>query len=331
MILGPPVRARIFRLLAWVVTAAALGWLFWKTPVDQVWRAMQHAAPWTVPAIAIAVLLNYVADSFAMWRVFGWFLARLSLREILIVRGATYLLAIINYSVGQGAIVYFVNRVRGAPIMRGVATVLLILGTNLIVLLVLSSLGLLVAAHHPPGLGTVAALGWAGLAIYAVVVALKPGWLIRRPLFDVLLAAGPAGHLKAMLVRLPHIGTLMALNLSALYGFGVQVPFTTALVSLPVVFLIAALPISVQGLGTTQTAMVLFFSGYVPAALGEGRAVVLGASLTTQAVSVAAQVLVGLVCLRSKLARGLGEAVRASQATQGKPAAGGETATEPTP
>ncbi len=41
------------------------------------------------------------------------------------MRGATYLLAAVNYNVGQGAIVYFVHRARGVPVVRGLATVLL--------------------------------------------------------------------------------------------------------------------------------------------------------------------------------------------------------------
>jgi hypothetical protein len=116
-------------------TSACLGgdrwgaaWLFWKVPMREVWAAITHAAPWTVPVVMGTVVLVYLADSFAMWRTFGWFLAKLPFRDVMIVRGATYLLAAINYSVGQGAIVYFVHRARGVPIMRGVATVLLIMG-----------------------------------------------------------------------------------------------------------------------------------------------------------------------------------------------------------
>ena len=40
-------RARLGRIAAWVVTAAALGWLFWKTPIGQVIAALRQAAPWT--------------------------------------------------------------------------------------------------------------------------------------------------------------------------------------------------------------------------------------------------------------------------------------------
>jgi len=312
-------RARLGRLLAWMVTAGALGWLFWKTPVSAVWAAIQHAAPWTLPAVLGCVILVYVADAFAMWKTFSWFLADLPFRDVLVVRGATYLLAAINYSVGQGAIVYFVNRVRGVPVMRGVATVLLIMGTNLLVLLALVTVGLaLGGGARAPGLGPVVGIAWAGLAGYAAVVAARPRWLSSRPLFDVLLAAGLGGHLRAMAVRLPHIAALIAFNLTALRGFGVEVPLGAALTAIPVVMFIAVLPLSVQGLGTSQAAMVLFFAPFVPAGVDTPRAVVLGASLGAQAIALSFQVVTGLVCLRTRTARGLGETVRRAQSGEAK-------------
>jgi len=307
-------RARLGRIAAWVVTAAALGWLFWKTPIGEVVAALKQAAPWTIPAVLATVVLIYLADSFAMWKTFGWFLAKLPFRDVLIVRGATYLLAAINYSVGQGAIVYFVHRVRAVPVMRGVATVLLIMGTNLIVLLAFVTAGLLVGGTQVKALVPVVTAAWVGLGAYAIVVLLRPRFLLSRPLFDVLLSAGLTGYLKAMVVRVPHIAALMAFQLVALRGLGVVLPLGVALAALPVVMFIAVLPISVQGLGTTQAAMVLFFSPYVPAGSLDPRAVVLGASLGAQAIALVFQVIVGFGCLRTRTARGLGTAATQADA-----------------
>ena len=304
-------RARLGRVLAWAVTAGALGWLFWKTPMGEVWAAITRAAPWTVPVVLVAVAFVYVADAFAMWKTFGWFLAELPFRDVLVVRGATYLLAAVNYNVGQGAIVYFVHRARGVPVMRGVATVLFIMGTNVLVLLGLVTLGLVFGGQRPPGLGLVVIGAWAALAVYVALVAASPRWLASRAMFDVLLSAGFRGYLKAMLVRLPHIGALLGFQMAALRGFGVAVPVGTAIAALPVVFFIAVLPISVQGLGTTQAAMVLFFARFVPPGAGDPHAVIVAASLGAQAIALSFQVLTGLVCVRTRTARGLREAAAA--------------------
>ena len=79
-----------------------------------------------------------------------------------------------------------------------------------------------------------------------------------------LLGAGLGGHLRALLVRLPHIAILFTFQIFMLRGFGVAVPVLQAIAALPVVFFIAVLPISVQGLGTTQAAMIFFFARYAP-------------------------------------------------------------------
>ena len=158
-------RARLGRIAAWGVTATALGWLFWKTPVSNVWSALSHAAPWTLPGVFAAAALVYLADAFATWKTFGWFCAKLPFRDMLVVRGATYLLAVINYSIGQGAIVYFIHRARGVPVMRGAATALLIMGTNLLELRLLVTVGHSLPGNHPAGLAPVAGLIWSGLAI----------------------------------------------------------------------------------------------------------------------------------------------------------------------
>src|SRR3954451_21678253 len=135
-------RNRVGRIAAWIVALGLLAYLLRRVPPGQVLQAVKAAAPWTVPVLVVLVFFVYLADSLAMWRLCGWFVARLSFREVLVVRGATYLLAIINYALGQGVIVYFVNRSRGVPVSRGTAAVLLVMGINVLMLLALATLGL---------------------------------------------------------------------------------------------------------------------------------------------------------------------------------------------
>ncbi|HVU51730.1 MAG TPA: hypothetical protein VHL80_13635, partial [Polyangia bacterium] len=308
--------ARLRRVLPWLVTAALLFVIFRKISFGQLVAATRTAAPWTIPACVAGVLAIYLADSFAIWKTFGWFLAPLTYGQVLVVRGATYLLAAINYNVGQGAIVYFVHRATGAPVLRGVATVLLIMGVNVLALLALASVGVATAPEVPHAMTVVVGVAYAGLAVYAVTVALKPRWLAQRPIFDVLLGAGLAGHARALLVRVPHIVVLIAFQIAMLRAFGVAVPVTQAIVALPIVLFIAVLPISVQGLGTTQYAMKLFFARYAPGDAQAQEAAVVAASLFAQALATMTQVLLGLACLRSRTGRELKEAAAASAATK---------------
>jgi hypothetical protein len=265
---------------------------------------MHNAAGWTVPVALACVIALYICDSFAIWKIFGWFLTRMSFTDVLLVRGATYLLAAINYNVGQGAIVYFVHRNAGTTIMRGVATILLVLGTNVLALLFLTTGMLPVAPNIPSAVKVLVIVAWGGLALYVAMVAIRPRWL-DRPLFEVLLNAGLGGHLRALAVRIPHIASLIIFQFALLRGFDIRVPLVDAAAMLPVVFLVAVLPISVQGLGTTQTLMVYFFAGYAQGDQASREAAVIAASLVGQAISFGFQALLGVACLKSRVGRAL--------------------------
>jgi hypothetical protein len=313
-------KKRLVRLLAWAVTAGILFLLFRKIPFHDVVAAARGAAAWTLPAAFFFGFVIYFADSFAIWKTFGWFLAQLSFTDVLLVRGATYLLAAINYNVGQGAIVYFVHRVARVPVIRGVATVLLIMGINVLALLFLATFGLAAAPAVPHAVKLIVAVAYAGLAVYVAAVITKPRWLASRPLFDVLLGAGLGGHARALLVRLPHIAILFVFQIVMMRGFGVAVPILQAAAALPVVYLIAVLPISVQGLGTTQATMIYFFARYAAGDSHAQQAAVLTASLVGQAGTLAFQIVLGLACLKSRVGRAVTEASHEAAEAAAQPA-----------
>jgi hypothetical protein len=310
-------RKKIGPILAWVVTIAILVYLFRRIDIAEVGKAIWAAAWWAIPASAILVIAVYLADSFAIKKTFGWFVAPLSYREVLVVRGATYILALVNYTVGQGAIVYFVNRSRGVPVLRGTAAVLLVMGVNILMLLVLASVGLVVSPDVPQVLRIIVLVAYAGLAIYVVLVAAKPRWLVSRPIFDVLLSAGVGGHLRSMAVRVPHILSLMVFTWTSLAAFGVVVPIAKAILCLPIVYFVAVLPISFQGLGTSQAMFIHFFAAYAPGTTDKARgAVILAATLVAQAIAFVIQLSIGLICMRNQLARGLGKAQQPAGSTE---------------
>ena len=108
-------------------------------------------------------------------------------------------------------------------------------------------------------------------------------------MFEVLLNAGLGGHARALAVRVPHITALVVFQFAALHAFGIRVPLVDALATLPVIFLVAVLPISVQGLGTTQATMGFFFARYAPGDPAAQEAAVIAASLVAQAIALGFQ------------------------------------------
>jgi hypothetical protein len=302
-------RKKLGPIVGWTVAIGILGYLFWNTPLADVARAFRASYWWAIPVNAILVVAVYLADSFAIKKTFGWFLAPVSYREVLVVRGVTYILALLSYTVGQGAIIYFMNRTRHVPVLRGTAAVLLVMGINVLVLLVLATVGLVVEPDVPAWLKTVVMVAYAGLTLYIVLVWVKPRWLVQRPIFEVLLSAGLRGHFRALIVRLPHIATLLLLSWFALASFGIFVPVTKAVLCLPIVFFVVVLPISPQGLGPQEAMWTLFFAAYAPGTTDQAhRAAILAASLLCRVVANAVQLSIGLFCMRNQLARELRKA-----------------------
>jgi len=305
-----------FRRLLWPLTVAVLGYVLYSTPIAEVWKSIQGAAAWTLPVVGGSVLLVFCADAFAMGKTFSWFATPISYAESILVRGASYPLALVNYALGQGAFAFFLHRKRGLPLGKSAATILLVMGVNLLLLLLMAAVGLALtdSSEIPATLQAQVRVvriliiaGFAGLAFYGTVIAIRPRFLLRWPVFEVLLSAGISGHLKAMLVRVPHILTLVVYSYLYLLAFGVNVPIKQALLFLPVTFLVAAVPLPGQGVGVAQLIMREIFSPYASGDVVSQQAAVVGASFAGQFIAMMVQILVGLICLRSQLGSQLRE------------------------
>jgi hypothetical protein len=257
------------------------------------------------------LVLNCGADTFAMSSVFGRFGCRVPYKDLYLVRASTYLLAVVNYHVGQAAIVGYLYRVRRVPLLRASGWILFIIGINVGTLFLLASAGatrvtgdLNLLRFIPPACGI-------GIVVYAALLTWKPRILAERSILKPLFEMGIPGHVYGVLVRLPHIGVLLLWHFASLRMFGVQVSPGAALLYLPAYFAVSSLPINVNGLGVAQLVAVFFFAPYVTVAPGTAdpvaaqKAAVIAYSLATSGISIVLQLVLGLVCLRWATARGL--------------------------
>jgi hypothetical protein len=222
---------------------------------------------------------------------------------LFLVRGATYLLGLLNYALGQGGIGLYLHRT-GVRAVKGTGIVLFLLIVNFGALVAAAALGLLLGQGRWTGglKGTALALLAAGLA-YLAIVALRPAFLARREALAPLFAAGPLGHLAALAGRMPHLLLLILGHWGALAIWGIPVPPGEALARMPVVLLASVVPLSPSGLGTVQAAQVFLFSPY------SDEAAVLSFSLAFSFLGLACQALVGSGCLavlRRREGRSLG-------------------------
>jgi uncharacterized membrane protein YbhN (UPF0104 family) len=291
------------RLAPWVVAAGILAFLLYRTDFDDLSAALEHAALWQLGLLAIAFVTGMVlADSLSMWVGFRAAIPEVPLPfgQVFLIRGASYLLAVVNYAAGQGGIAYFLARRHEVPVGVSAGAVLLTAGSFIIVVTVVVGAGLLAGAvPDMPELRWVAIAVVASLPLYFGIIALRPKFLARISLLKPLFDAGVLGTLKVAAARGVHLGVLILGHWTAMRIFGVDVPAPVALALLPVLFLVTAIPISPSGLGTTQAAAITLFGAYASAADEPARqAQVLAYSLSFHVLGTALAVLLGLVCLR---------------------------------
>jgi hypothetical protein len=296
----------------YLIAALAIVWVLSRIDREKLLEDLHHAPlGWFLLVSAVMLVLNCAADTFAMSAVFGRFGCHVPYRDLYLVRASTYLLAVVNYHIGQAAIVGYLYRVKRIPLLRASGWILFIIGINVGTLFLLASAG---AARTK---GDIAWLRWVplvcgvGVVVYAALLTIKPRILADRPLLKPLFEMGIPGHIMGVLVRLPHIGVLLTWHTISLWMFKVNVPVSAALLYLPAYFAVSSLPVNVNGIGVAQAVALAFFAPYVSVAPGTPdphkvqAAAVAAYSLSTSVISIILQLVLGVICLRLATARGL--------------------------
>jgi hypothetical protein len=294
-----PRKGLVRRALPWAIGLAILAVIATRVPVAAFRAAIGRGPHVQLGLFTLATMVAILCtDSLSTWIGLVALRMRRPLSHVVMVRGATYVLFLINYALGQGAFGYYLNRT-GVTGLRAVGATLFLLGTNLATLLVVTMATWLFAGSDPRH----AALWWTLVAlclaflVYLFVIVVSPRMLanvqILAPLFD----SGLRGHALAIVGRLPHIAVLVLSYWVALRVWGIPVPLVAGLTLMPAVIIATALPISPGGLGTTQAALVYFFSDYAAGATGDDRqAAVLAFAVVYFVYSVVAALVVGLAC-----------------------------------
>jgi hypothetical protein len=310
------------RWLPWIAAFLILGWLFARVPGDALRAALRHGS---YLVFASFILFETVAilplDAFATREALAIAGVRRGFTDLLLLRGATYLLGLLSYVAGQGGVGVYLART-GVRAARVAGAMLLLMISNGIVLVLIAGFGLLADLPHDRRellLGLIAA-AFAGIVLYLSLLAVRPRWLAERPFFTPLFEAGVRGHVRATAARLPHLLVMAALQWGALRIWGIPVPFWRGVSLMTVVLLVAALPITPSGLGTAQVLQVLFFSPWAPGAEAAARSGdVLAQSLAHYVFGLIWQAGVGLVCLGLLRRRGAPVPPGAAEREPGEP------------
>lgn len=294
-------------ILPWIITALIFGFIFHRVPFSEVTAAFGLVRfHLFIPLILIIFSAMFITDSLIHHLAFTWLAARTCLFEVVLARGASYILGMLNFFIGQGGIGYWLARTKKVPAGEAASTIVFIMFMDLFAIIVLSSVGVVLMPEvHLSHFFTISSEGNLVRTVFITLTVLLFQiyiW-VRKPKARIarwLLFRGP--FLVFDRVRFRHFAIASSIKLSAyifdllgawlaLKTFGVDVPLAHIITYLPLIYLIGAIPITVLHLGTTQAAWLFFFRDLVlPATL-------LAFSVLWSFVFIAAHMAVGFACL----------------------------------
>jgi len=268
---------RLRTAVTWIGTVVLLGLLALTTDLEKAWAAFEQADHLLLPVSIVGfTLATWLVDTATTRVLLGYCGIRVPFNEFARIKGASYLLNVINYNLALVMMAAVVKRRTD----RGWGSA----GSPFIALNFLDLSGMAVQAFGGfamagvlPQLGatgtaillTIAAGGLLAPPILAVLSRIEnaPGFLgrlLRHDLFSAFRAL-TAGRIAAIVVlRACFISLYVMQTWMNLKAFHIDVPLDDAFVFNPILGLVGFIPISVSGIGTTQFLARGFFGPFVP-------------------------------------------------------------------
>ncbi len=263
------------KLLSFLIAAALIAYVLSRLDFAAFLRALGSTHYFEFAGFIVVFQLALLsADSLATSHVYRSVVCPVRFRDVMLIRGASYLPSMLNHHVGQAWLTYFVSKAYRAPLWRVAGATLLVYATTFGGVFLLGVAALPLSRGHVPWLATVLGALAVGGVFYMVLVYLKPAFLRRRQATAPLMELGVRGHLRELAYRMPHVAVLFVGNWVPFLFFGVALPLSQALVYVPALMLVAALPITPQGVGTRDVLALELLSHFTPAGDHHGAAIV---------------------------------------------------------
>lgn len=263
----------VIRLLRWtlpfLVSALLLWWLLSGMDLGVIAELLTaQVASTFLPLLLAFLAISLVIEAICLVWVVSYYHAFSSYVMAARIKAASYLLGLINYALGAGAVTLLLNRRSGVPLGQAAGSVILIglfdMGSLLI--LALAALGLRESdgASLNAGFTALAALALIlGFAVLRAPFSLGPLDRLRDlPLFEAARTLPLNLLLRLGVLRVAFVATFIILTGGTLGAFGVEIPALPLIVGVCALLLISAIPMAAAGLGTGQVAFVAIFEDY---------------------------------------------------------------------
>lgn len=318
-------KKRFRKIIPWIIAAIIFYLLFRKIPPANVLA--------TITDSNISLFIFYAVSYFFVVMLVDcvglrWVISRFSTRvtyvETILMRGATYLLMILNYNLAQGGMAFYLKRTHKAPVFKTLGTIFYLTLIDLTIVLTFAVIAVLIEdavyreIHLRPFVFHFAAvfyilfilwsLFWRNINHPLVLLfrRLKPfEWLIKRDLFVTFRESTYKDMITTFFLRTPTMLLVVASFFLWIHAFRSFVPLTDLLLYSPLIMVVGTLPITPAGVGTVQALCIEFFQNGLTSPLLQHQLytpqeILLAASLLWAIFNVTLKVLFGLYCLTKK-------------------------------
>lgn len=267
----PPASRLLRRWLPWIVSGAALGYVFgWATDWRALWAATERAnLPLFVAIVTLDKLVFFFAWSLAAAEAVHRFAGPVRRRSVVAVRGGSELVRAVSPQLGDASFLLGLVRLTGDDrILAVLAAASLPAACHLFALTLQVSIGLFLLEGGVRANWEVAlAVGVAWTLFFAVAASLR---------FERLARLSSLGRLRSWLERvearraIPFVFAFMGLasfdvvvQWLAAHAFGVPLPWSELFARIPMLYAALAIP-SFGNFGTRELAWAALFDGHAP-------------------------------------------------------------------
>jgi uncharacterized membrane protein YbhN (UPF0104 family) len=282
---------RIRRLAPWLAAALLLVVVFVRVDFGATVHAFA-SADWArfllsaLPFVAVWLALDVVSLS----RLIARFHAPIGFREMLRLRGGSYLFLVLSFDAAQAALALALSRRLRIPVLALGGTFLFYYAIDVAAIAGLGALGA-IAVPGARGVALRSALG--ALLVLVVGAFLVGAWLGRRSgarILDTLKRATRRDVAEWIGWRVLFHASFVGFAAATLPAFHIHVPLLALVACVPVTLSISALPITVAGLGSAQLAMLALYSGFAD------QTAIVAYSLAHSASLIVLRLPIGLAC-----------------------------------
>lgn len=250
---------RLRKFAPFVITAAIVAVLLRSYPIDRIGAEIARGEWYWLPLLGIGTLgLALFVVAIADFLVMKYAAGGVRYRDVIRGKAGTSMLMVVAYGVGHGGYGVWIARRTGASVRTAIGTVIYIILSDLAALSIIGTAAIWGAGITVKG-GDVLRIVAPSVAGGLLVIGLFGGRLFRswvrdprvlKPWF----AIPPQVYLASVLSRVALICIMLAGTAIAARVFGMDIPFAALATYLPVITLVASLPVNVGGFGAVQAA-----------------------------------------------------------------------------